>query len=53
MLKLYLVHTKVPPEKKNRKKSRVGPGGSSSLKMIFAILTEVIAVYVQFTIIHL
>ena len=53
MLKLRPVYTNVPMEKKSCKKSLVGSGGPSSLKLIFSLLKKVIAVYMQLTIIHL
>ena len=52
-LVLRLVHTNVLAEEKSCKGSPVGPSGPSGLKMVFALLTEVITVYIQVIIIHL
>ena len=52
MLELHPAHSNIPTEKKGRKKSPVGPSGLSSLKIIFPLLTEVIAVHMQLTIIY-
>ena len=52
-LVLRPVHDNVSAEEKSCKGSPFGPSGPSSLKIIFALLTEVIAVYVQITIVHL
>ena len=46
-------HINVSAEEKSCKRSLVGLGGSSGLKIVFALLTEVIAVHMQLTIIHL
>ena len=53
MLVLCPVHTNIFAEEKSCKESPVGPSGPSSFKIIFTLLTEVIAVHVQFTIIYL
>ena len=53
MLILRPAHTNVSTEERGYKRSPVCLNGPSSLKMIFALLIKVIAVYVQFTIVHL
>ena len=52
-LVLRPAHTNIPAEEKNCKESPVGSSGLSVLKMVFALLTEMIAVYMRLTIIHL
>ena len=52
-LVLRPVHTNVPVEESSYKGSPVGPRGPSSLKMVFALLTEVIAVHMRLIIIYL
>ena len=52
-LVLRLAHTNILAEEKSCKGSPVDPSGPSGLKMVFALLTEVIVVYMQLTIIHL
>ena len=45
--------TNIPAEEGSCEKSPVVPSGPSSLKIILALLTEVIAVHVGLTIVHL
>ena len=45
-LVLSLLHANASTKKKSCKKSPVGPGGPSGLKIIFALLTKVVVVYV-------
>ena len=52
MFELCLAYTKVLTEKWSYKGSPVDPGGLHGLEMIFALLTEVIAVHMQLTIIY-
>ena len=53
MLLLRPAHTNGPAEEKSCKKSLVDPIVPSGLKMVFALLTEVIAVHMWLIIIHL
>ena len=53
MFELHLAHTNIFTKKKNCKKGLVGLGGLSSLKIIFALSTEIVIVHMQFTIIHI
>ena len=53
MFELCPAHTKILTEKKSCKRSPVGPGGPGSLKVIFALLTEGIAVHMRLIIIYL
>ena len=53
VLVLRLLYINTPTQKKSCKESLVGPIGPSSLKIIFAQLIKVIAVYVWLTIVHL
>ena len=53
MLELRLVYTNTFIKKKSYKKSPVGPGGLSNLKITFVLLTKVIAVHMQFTIVYI
>ena len=47
------MYTNTPTKKKNRKKSPVDLNGSSSLKIIFTLLIKLVAVHVQFSIVHI
>ena len=51
-LKLYLAYIKILMEKESCKKCSIGLGSPGNLKIIFALLTEVVEIYVQFIIIH-
>ena len=53
MLELHLVHTNVFIMKKSCKGCLVGSADPSDLKIIFVLLTKIITVYVQFTIIYI
>ena len=53
ILVLCPAHTHAPVEEQSCKGSPVWLSGPSSLKMIFALMTKVIAVYVWLTIVHL
>ena len=53
LLVLRLANTNILAKERSCKRSPVVPSGPSSLKMIFALLTKVIAVYVWLTIVHL
>ena len=53
MFVLRPAHTNIFAKERSYKRSPVGSGGFSNLKMIFALLTEMIAIYMQLTIIHL
>ena len=46
MFELRLAYTYVPMKKKSCNEGLVNAGGLNGLKMIFALLTKVIAVYV-------
>ena len=46
-------HTYVFTEKKNCKRSPVGPSGQNGLKIIFALLIKVVAAHVQLSIVHI
>ena len=52
-VELRLTHINVLPKKKSCKGSPVGPSGPSSLKIVFALLAEVVAVHMQLTIVYL
>ena len=53
MFELYLLYTKVSIKKKSYKRGLVSLGGLSSFKINFALLTKVVAVYIQFIIIYI
>ena len=53
MFELCLAYTNIPTEKESCKVSPIEPDSPDSLKMIFAPLTEVIAVHMGLTIIYL
>ena len=53
MLKLCPSYADVPTKKESCKKGLVGLGGPRSLKTIFALLAEVVVVYVRFTIVYI
>ena len=52
-LELRLSYADVPTKKGSCKGGSVCPGGPRGLKMIFALLAEVVAVHMQFTIIYI
>ena len=52
-LVLHPAHTHVSVEKRSCKGTPVSLGSPNGLKMIFALLTEVVAVYMQLIIIYL
>ena len=52
MLELYLIYTNIPIEKKSCKRNLVDFGGPNGLKMIFILLTKVVAVHMQLIIIY-
>lgn len=53
MLKLLLAHANVFIRKKHCKRVLIGSGGSSSLKIVFILLAEVVAFYIKFIIIYI
>ena len=53
MLKLCPTYTNIFIEKSCCKKSLIGLNGLSSIKIIFALLTKVVIIYIQLIIIHL
>ena len=53
MLKLRSTYTNAPTKKKNCKQSLFNPNYPSNLKMVFILLTKLVAVFVQFSIIHI
>ena len=53
MIELHLSYANVSIKKKSCKEDLVGSGDLKSLKMIFILLAEVLAVYMQFTIIYI
>ena len=52
ILELRPVYSNALPKKKSYKKSLVGPGGPGGLEMIFALLTEVVTIHVESSIVH-
>ena len=52
-LELRSSYVDVCTKKKSSKRGLVGPDGPRSVKIIFTLLAEVVAVYVQFTIIYI
>ena len=53
MLELRLSYTNVSTKKGSCKRGSVGPGGPRSFEMIFALLAEVVAVHMRYTIIYI
>ena len=52
-LVLRPLYTNTLTKEKNYKGSLIGPNGPSSLKIIFALLTKVVAVHVELSIVHI
>ena len=53
MLELHPSYVVVPTKKRNCKVGLVGPGSPKSLEMFFTLLTKIVIVYVQFTILYI
>ena len=53
MLELYPLYANVFTKKRSYKEGAISLSGLRDLKIIFALLTEVVAVHVQFTIIYI
>ena len=48
-----LAHTNIPWKEKSCKESLIGTDGPDGLEIIFALLTEVVAIHVRFFIVHI